>query len=322
MGEFPLWINVSLILAAALLLWFSAQVVVDSAVSLAKRLGISELIVGLTVVAAGTSAPEFGVTLVAAFQGQNEISVGNIVGSNIFNIGFILGGAALLGTMRTGRQLVLRDASVLVVSSLIIFLLVGIDLSLDHWDGWILAALLVGYLTLIWKQRRRRTPVKLTTGASRQGFAIPLRETLRLLLGLASVAMASHLLIGGAQAVAREFGLSEWVIAVTIVAAGTSLPEMATMLAGVFRKHHAVGFGNLIGSDIFNLLGVLGLAGILEQMTLGPAARSSLLALLGMTVITLIFMRSGWRLSRWEGLALVALGAFRWYLDMLPPTLG
>ena len=134
--------------------------------------------------------------------------------------------------------------------------------------------------------------------------------------------MASHLLIGSAMAVAREFRWSEWVIAVTIVAAGTSLPEMATMLAGVLRKHHAVGLGNLIGSDIFNILGVLGLAGILEQMTLGPAARGSLLALLGMTVITLIFMRSGWRLSRWEGFALVALAAFRWYLDVVPASLG
>ena len=179
----PLWANISLILAAALLLTLGAKVVVDSAVALAKRLGISELVVGLTVVAAGTSAPEFGVTLVAAFEGHNEISVGNIVGSNIFNLGFILGGAALLGAIPTGRQLVLRDASMLMGSSFLVFALVGLDLQLGHWDGWLLSSLLVGYLWLIWVQRREhaRPPPPREVKAGRP--SLPYREAGRLLRG-------------------------------------------------------------------------------------------------------------------------------------------
>ena len=318
----PLWANFSLILAAALLLTLGAKTAVDSAAALARRLGISELVVGLTVVAAGTSAPEFGVTVVAAFEGHNEISVGNIVGSNIFNLGFILGGSALLGAIPTGRRLVLRDASVLMGSSFLVFALVGLDLQLGHWDGWLLSSLLVGYLWLIWLQRRERPRPPLPRNKEAGLPSLPYREAGRLLLGLATVGMASHILIGSATAVARVMGLSEWVIAVTIVAAGTSLPEMAATLAGIARNHHAVGLGNLIGSDIFNLLGVLGLAGVLEVMTLEPTARGSLLALVGMAFLTLVFLRSRWRLSRWEGLVLVAVGAMRWFLDVFPNTPG
>jgi cation:H+ antiporter len=318
----PLWANLLLIPTSALLLALAARVVVDSAVALAQRMGISELVVGLTVVAAGTSAPEFGVTLVAAFQGQNEISVGNIVGSNIFNLGFILGGAALLGTIPTARELVWRDASVLVGSSLLLVALVASDLTVDHLDGWILLAFLTGYLWLIWFQRCDHVHPPPPREVDAMPGTLPYREAGRLLLGFASVGMASYVLVRSATVLARDLGLSEWVIAVTIVAAGTSLPEVATTLAGVARKHYAVGFGNVIGSDIFNLLGVLGLAGILERMELEPSVRGSLLALAGMTILTLILMRSGWRLSRSEGLVLIVVGAVRWLLDILPNAVG
>lgn len=313
-----LGLNLLLAAVSAAFLTLGAKVVVDSAVALADRLGVSQLVVGLTVVAAGTSAPEFGVTLVAAFRGQNEISVGNVVGSNIFNLGFILGGAALLGALPTGRVLVRRDASVLVVSSLLLFALVGFDLTLDHKDGWILFLFLIGYLWIVWVQRRGDHHPPRPALILEPPKSLPYREAGRLVLGLATVGMASHLLIVAATGIARLMGLSEWVIAVTIVAAGTSLPEMATTLVGIMRNHHAVGFGNLIGSDIFNLLGVLGLAGILERMPLEPSAQGSLLALAGMTILTAVFMRSGWRVSRTEGLILVLAGVLRWIMDFLP----
>jgi cation:H+ antiporter len=318
----PIWANFLLILISAVLLGLAAKVVVDSSVALAKRLGISELVVGLTVVAAGTSAPEFGVTLVAAFQGQNEISVGNVVGSNIFNLGFILGGAALFGAIPTARDLVWRDTAVLVGSSLLLLILVGSDLTLDHRDGWIFITLLLLYLWLIWFQRKDKTLPAVVREPDDSPKALPVRESLRLLLGLASVGMASHVLVGSATLVARGLGLSEWVIAVTIVAAGTSLPEVATTLAGVARGRYAIGFGNVIGSDIFNLLGVLGLAGVLERMELQASAQSSLLALSAMATLTLILMRSGWRLTRFEGFLLILFGALRWFMDIFPNPPG
>jgi len=322
MAILPLWANFFLIIVSAALLGLAAKVVVDSAVALAQRLGISELVVGLTVVAAGTSAPEFGVTLVAALQGQNEISVGNVVGSNIFNLGFVLGGAALFGAIPTGRDLVWRDASVLVGSSLLLLFLVGGDLTLDRSDGAIFLTLLVAYLWLIWFQRKDKSAPGHIQKPDESRKSLPLREVGRLLLGLASVGMASHILIGSATVIARSLGLSEWVIAVTIVAAGTSLPEVATTVAGVVRNHYDVGFGNVIGSDIFNLLGVLGLAGVLERMHLQASAQSSLMALSAMAILTLIMMRSGWRLTRLEGVLLIIFGALRWFMDIFPNHLG
>lgn len=321
MDHVPLWANFLLILSSAILLAVAAKVVVDGAAALAQRMGISELIVGLTVVAAGTSAPEFAVTLVSAFRGQNEISVGNIVGSNIFNLGFILGGAALVGAIPTDGDLVWRDASVLVGSSLLLLALVGFDLTLGHRDGWVLFSLLLIYLWLVWYQRKGTAHPPPPREVLEPDRTLPFREAARLVLGLASVVMASHVLVQSATVVARDIGISEWVIAVTIIAAGTSLPEVATTLAGILRKHHAVGIGNLIGSDIFNLLGVLGLAGILQRIELQPPAVGSLLALAGMTVLTLAFLRSGWRLTRPEGLVLIAFGALRWLMDILltPP---
>ena len=136
-----------------------AKYVVDSAAALAQRAGVSELVVGLTVVAFGTSAPEFGVTLVAAFEGQSSISVGNIVGSNIFNLGFILGSAALFRAIPTDSLLVWRDALVLVGATVVLYLLVALDLHLGALDGVILVSLLVGYLLLVWKGRRDGAPV-------------------------------------------------------------------------------------------------------------------------------------------------------------------
>jgi cation:H+ antiporter len=324
MKDISLWTNLLLILASATLLAFGAKLVVEVAAAIAQRFGVSELVLGLTVVAFGTSAPELGVTLVAAFQGKNEISVGNIVGSNIFNLGLILGGAALLRGIPTGKEIVWRDASVLAGSSLLLLILVGFDLTLDHRDGWIFFSLFVAYLWLVWHQRHNGAPLRTDSGEadSQAKHRVPIRESSRLVLGLGTLAMASHLLVVSSSQLARGLGMTEWAIAVTIVAAGTSLPEVATTLAGLLRGHLTLGIGNVIGSDIFNLLGVLGVAGILEKMELGASATGSLLALFGMTVLTLVLLRSGWRLSRWEGALLVSVGVLRWVLDLLPPGIG
>jgi cation:H+ antiporter len=316
MATFPVWANSLVVLATFLGIAVGAKYVVDSAACLAKRAGISELVVGLTVVALGTSAPEFGVTLVAAFEGQSSISVGNIVGSNIFNLGFILGSAALFRTIPTDSLLVWRDALVLVVATSILYLLVALDLRLSTVDGAVLLLVLAAYLAFVWKGRHDGASVSAPSpGEVGPASAKPWRDAFLLVFGLALIGVASHLLIGSATALARSFGVSEWVIGVTVVAAGTSVPELATTLAGIARGHMALSAGNVIGSDIFNVLGVLGVAGVLHPMTLDPAARTSLLALSGMVVVVFLMMRTGWRVSRIEGFTLLALGALRWALD-------
>ena len=320
MEQMPLWANGLTVLVTICIVGGGAHILVDAAARIAKRLGISELVIGLTVVALGTSAPEFAVTLIAAFQGQGDISVGNIVGSNIFNLGFILGGCAIVRAIPTSPTLVWRDGSVLVGTTLLLLVLIGWDLRLDRHDGILLFVLLGLYLGYLFMQRKVLPTTELgikpaVVGKDKHSFP---RDCLMLVVGLAGIVGGSHLLIGSASAIARDVGISEWVIGVTIVAAGTSAPELATSLAGVLKGRYGISAGNLIGSDIFNLLGVLGLAGMLRPIEVDVAARLSLVSLSAMVFLVFVFLRTGWRLSRLEGAVLVALGLARWAIDFLP----
>lgn len=310
-----IWGHAAVVLATVLTIALGAKTVVDSAGHLAERAGLSELVIGLTVVAFGTSAPEFGVTLIAAFEGQAGISVGNIVGSNIFNLGFILGGAALIRAIPTDREIVWRDTAILVVATLLLMAMVGWDLRLGHVDGAILLSLLCAYLIYIWRQRKNgvvpRAGARPATGSAGAIW----KHGAMLVLGLGIVGVSAHFLVESASSLARSFGVTEWVIAVTIIAAGTSVPELATTMAGVVRGRTAISAGNIIGSDLFNLLGVLGVAGLMQNLELQPVARGSLAALSGMAILVLLMMRTGWRLSRSEGFLLVLVAVLRWGLD-------
>lgn len=298
----------SIIIVATILgLWWGAVWVVEAASRIAKRLGISELIIGLTVVAMGTSAPEFAVTVGAALKGQGDISIGNVVGSNIFNLGFILGGVALVRAITTSRSLVYRDGAVMIgITFLLLFFLR--DLTMDRWEGGILFLLLFAYIGyLIYSREPLEEDIP---EGDFQWMDIP-----RLLAGLALIVTSGHYLVESASSLARAMGVSEWVIGVTIVAAGTSAPELVTSLIAILRGHYGISAGNLIGSDIFNLLGVLGLAALLKPMSIDSSAYSSLYILSGMVIIVVIMMRTGWKLSRWEGGILVGINIIRWIMD-------
>jgi len=314
---FPLWANGILVLVMIGVIGLGAHWVVEAASRIAKRLGVSELIIGLTIVAFGTSAPEFAVTIIAAVKGQGDISIGNIVGSNIFNLGFILGGCALVRAIPIGRTMLKRDGFVLGATTVLLLALMGWDLRLDRYDGALLFVLLIVYLVVLFKQRLAGKDGEegeeddvghsVSTSVSRDAFL--------LVAGLAAIVGGSHVMVEAASSIARGLGVSEWVIGVTIVAAGTSAPELATSLAGVIKGRYALSAGNIIGSDIFNLLGVLGLAGMMRGMEVDPMARLSIAALCGMVFLVLFLMRTGWRLSRIEGGVLVGVAVLRWVLD-------
>jgi cation:H+ antiporter len=272
------------------LLWKGSHWLVDSAVRIAHKLRMSDLTIGLTIVAMGTSAPEFAVTINAAIRGLADISVSNVVGSNIFNLGFILGGCAAIRSIKTTPALVWRDGLFLLGVSCVLVLFLS-DLTLSSQEGFILLSGLVLYLCyLFWK----KAPVEE-------------RE--------ATVISGGHLLVWSAVSLARSFGISEWVIGVTIVAAGTSAPEFATSLVAALKGRYGISAGNLIGSDLYNLLGVLGLAGILRPLTIDAAGLGSLYILVGMVFLVVVFMRTGFRVSRAEGYFLVGLNLIRWVFD-------
>ena len=314
MESLPWWVHGLTVIATILVVGKGALWIVEGAVRISKHLGISELVVGLTVVAFGTSAPEFAVTLLAAFSDQGDISVGNIVGSNIFNLGFILGGCAAVRAIPITPTLLWRDGAFLAGGTILLSLQIGLGLRLTRGEATLLLFLLLVYLIYLF-QKRSMGP---------EGVAVPSELALRtrsrsipgevkvLVLGLVCVVGGSHLLVDSASALAGAFGMSEWVIGVTIVAAGTSAPEFATSLVGVLRGRYALSAGNLIGSDIFNLFGVLGVAGMLRPLEVDPAARISLAALSAMVFMVLVMMRIGWRISRLEGLLLATVALVRW----------
>jgi cation:H+ antiporter len=291
------------------LLWKGSHWLVDSAVRIAHKLRMSDLTIGLTIVAMGTSAPEFAVTINAAVRGLSDISVSNVVGSNIFNLGFILGGCAAIRSIKTTPALVWRDGLFLLGVSCVLVLFFS-DLTLSSQEGVILLSGLVLYLCYLFL---KKTPVE--EGEREAGEDATWKDVPLLILGIATVVSGGHILVWSAVSLARSFGISEWVIGVTIVAAGTSAPEFATSLVAALKGRYGISAGNLIGSDLYNLLGVLGLAGILRPLTIDAAGLGSLYILVGMVLLVVVFMRTGFRVSRAEGFFLVGLNLIRWIFD-------
>ncbi|MDY6838735.1 MAG: calcium/sodium antiporter [Thermodesulfobacteriota bacterium] len=289
------------------LLWKGSEWVVDSAVRIARKLQMSDLAIGLTVVAIGTSAPEFAVTVNAAIRGLADISVSNVVGSNIFNLGFILGGCAAIRTIRTSPAIVWRDGLfLLTMSSVLVFFLR--DLTLAPKEGLALFLALVLYITCLFWIKTRVTETDDRQQATWKDIPV-------LVAGIAAVVGGGHLLVWSATSLARGLGLSEWVIGVTIVAAGTSAPEFATSLMAAVKRRYAMSIGNLIGSDLYNLLGVLGLAGMLGPLHIDAIGLQSLYLLVAMVALVVIFMRTGFQVSRAEGFILIAINLLRWVVD-------
>jgi cation:H+ antiporter len=301
------FIDILTIIVCILALWKGAELVVNSATRIARRIGMSDLVIGLTVVAIGTSAPEFAVSVLAALEGQSDISVGNVVGSNIFNLGFILGGLAVLRGIATTKTMVYRDGGMLIATTVLLILFM-LDLTLSRVESAVLLILLVAYIGFL-IYRRAESEEHIPEGTF-NWLDVP-----KFIAGIAVIVAAGHFFVEAASDLARLIGLSEWVIGVTIVAIGTSAPEIATSLVALLRGQSGMSAGNLVGSDIFNLLGVLGLAGLLTPMTVNPAAQSSIFLLGGMVLLVVVMMRSGWRLSRWEGGLLLLITFGRWIID-------
>jgi cation:H+ antiporter len=304
-------IDVAFLLAATGLLWKGAGWMVHSACRLAHRFGLPDAVVGFSVVAIGTSAPELTVSLLAALRGQPDISVANVVGSNIFNLGIILGLCAAVWTVPTTRPLVARDAPMLLVATLLLALFLA-DGVLGRGEGAVMVLCLGSYLLY----RVTRHGLRFDTYDSMSEGAVGGRDYAMLTLGLGLILGGAHLLVGSASDLARQMGISEWAIGVTIVAAGTSLPELATALVAAHRGRMSMLAGALVGSDVFNVLGVLGLTAFLHPLAVSHGANTSLLMMVGMVALLILLMRTGWRLTRANGLFLIAIGLLRWISDL------
>lgn len=307
-----------LIVLACLILFAGAELLVRGGASLALKLGLTPLLVGLTVVAFGTSMPELIVSLKAAMLGQSDIAIGNVVGSNIFNIAVILGLSAAVFPVSTHLQILRWDAPVLIAVTLLVPL-TFLDGSVSQIEGIILVLLAVAYT--VWAVKMAKQDEKLGHEAhvdipeiANKGSV--LADVVKIAAGLGVLVLGSRLLVEHSVIIAKALGVSEAIIGLTIIAAGTSMPELATSVVAAFRKQSDIALGNVLGSSLFNLLFVLGGSAAIHPVRTSGLQQIDLWMMIGVTVILFPMLWTGKRLNRAEGLVLVAcyLGylAFMW----------
>lgn len=298
------------LIGGLVLLYYGAEGLVRGSAALALHFGVRPLVVGLTVVAFGTSSPELVVSLQAAMSHSGAIAVGNVVGSNICNIALILGLSALIRPMQVQSQLLRQDVPLMIFTSLLLVLLLA-NSYLGRLEGAVLFTGILIYIALnIWKSRRDHTrsrPDKdMAASASLRFYG---QHGLFVVGGLALLIVGADLLVDGAVALAEMAGLSKAVIGLTIIAIGTSLPELATSLIAAIRQEGDIAIGNVIGSNVFNILAILGLSSLVAPLQSGGVGMTDLVVMTAFSVLIMPLMRTGFRLCRLEGALLLLLYA-------------
>nr|WP_305119428.1 calcium/sodium antiporter [Stutzerimonas decontaminans] len=304
------------LIAGLVLLVAGAEVLVRGAAKLAAQFGISPLVIGLTVVAFGTSAPETAVSVQAAFNGSGDIAIGNVLGSNIANVLLILGMTALVAPLVVSRQLIRLDVPIMIGASLVTFGLAW-DGELSRIDGALLFTAVVVYTLFLVISSRRESKAAGADDEFAKEFGLdePAKPHAALInaglviAGLVLLVVGSNFLVEGAVALARALGLSELVIGLTVIAIGTSLPELATSIMAAFRGERDIAVGNIVGSNLFNLLCVLGLASLVspQAISVSPNALAfDFPVMIAVAVACLPIFFAGYSINRWEGALFVA----------------
>ena len=296
-------LNIFFIVIGIVLVLWGADRLTDGAVAVAEKMKMPQIVIGLTIVAMGTSMPEFCVSLISALKGTSDLAVGNIVGSNIFNTLLIVGVSALVAPMSIMKTTVRKDIPFALVASALL-LIMCLDEDISRIDAAILFVmfLIFMYITL--------------RGAKAQGADVEEKEkkpmatwlsVVWILVGLACLIGGSNLFVDGATAVATKLGVSEAVIGLTIVAGGTSLPELATSVVSARKGNSGIAIGNVLGSNVFNILAILGLTGVITPMTLKGITMTDLSMMVISIILIWLFSFTKYKIGRWEGAILTVV---------------
>lgn len=321
-----LWIVVGVVLV----LW-GADRLTEGAVAVAERLRVPQIVIGLTIVALGTSMPELCVSVVSALKGTPDLAVGNVVGSNIFNALLIVGVAALVAPMTILRSTVFKDVPCALVASVVLLMMCQNDWVITRLDGAILFVYFLVFMRLTIKGATSAQPApqaaqgETTQGQTAQEAAAdeasakqPMKGWLAglwMVVGLAALIGGSNLFVGGATEVARALNVSDAVIGLTIVAGGTSLPELATSVVAAKKGNSGIAIGNVLGSNVLNILFILGLTGMISPMHIEGITNVDLYMMLVSTIMIWFFSFTKYTIERWEGAVLVlTFGGYMWYL--------
>lgn len=321
-----LWIVVGVVLV----LW-GADRLTEGAVAVAERLRVPQIVIGLTIVALGTSMPELCVSVVSALKGTPDLAVGNVVGSNIFNALLIVGVAALVAPMTILRSTVFKDVPCALVASVVLLMMCQNDWVITRLDGAILFVFFLVFMRLTIKGATSAQPApqaaqgETTQGQTAQEAAADEASAKQLMkgwlaglwmvVGLAALIGGSNLFVGGATEVARALSVSDAVIGLTIVAGGTSLPELATSVVAAKKGNSGIAIGNVLGSNVLNILFILGLTGMISPMHIEGITNVDLYMMLVSTIMIWFFSFTKYTIERWEGAVLVlTFGGYMWYL--------
>lgn len=308
-----MWAQVLLLIFGIVVVLKSADWLTNGAVGFATKLGISQIVIGLTIVAIGTSMPEFFVSIVSAIKGTPDLAVGNIVGSNIFNVLLIVGVAATVAPIAIQRATVRRDIPIAIVASIMLTFMMFDD-NISRIDALILFA---AFIAFIWITLRNSKNDANEKDASTEKVILTWKSVLFIIFGLVGLVLGSNIFVDNASSLAHGWGISDAVIGLTIVAGGTSLPELATSAVAARKGDSGIAIGNVLGSNVFNILMILGLTGILSPMHIQNITYIDMAVMVISMALFWLFSFTKLRVERWEGCVLIAcfLGYITWLVS-------
>lgn len=308
-----MWAQVLLLIFGIVVVLKSADWLTNGAVGLATKLGISQIVIGLTIVAIGTSMPEFFVSIVSAIKGTPDLAVGNIVGSNIFNVLLIVGVAATVAPIAIQRATVRRNIPIAIVASIMLTFMM-LDDNISRTDALILFA---AFIAFIWITLRNSKNDANEKDASTEKVIPTWKSVLFIIFGLVGLVLGSNIFVDNASSLAHGWGISDAVIGLTIVAGGTSLPELATSAVAARKGDSGIAIGNVLGSNVFNILMILGLTGIISPMHIQNITYIDMAVMVISMALFWLFSFTKLRVERWEGCVLIAcfLGYITWLVS-------
>lgn len=315
-----MWLSVLMIVGGIACVLWGAGRLTDGAVAIAGRMGVSQIVIGLTVVAMGTSMPEFCVSMVSAVKGTTAMAVGNVIGSNIFNSMLIVGTAAMLTPITILSSTVRKDIPFAVIASAVLVLLC-VDGDVSRWDALVLLVMFVMFMyTTLRSALADRKGGKDEADEKQKDIPPMWKAALMMIVGLTCLVAGSEVFVRGASAVATAWGISDAVVGLTVVAMGTSMPELATTVVSARKGNSGIAIGNVLGSNVFNILMVLGATGIIHPMDIEGITRVDLVFLVGSMVLLWLFSFTKLTIHRWEGAVLTVL--FVGYISWLVLSLN
>lgn len=287
------------------MLYFGAEWLVKGSIAISNKLGVSQLVIGLTVVAFGTSAPELAVSISSAMQGLSDVVIGNVIGSNIVNIGAILGISAIISPILVSKSAIRKEVPIMIGVAFLL-LAVIIDGKIDYIDGVLFVIGIIAFTWYSYNSSKKDKDTEIIPASQILQKNVFSKSIVFIIIGLALLSGGSFLTVDNALVIGENFGVSELFMGLTIVAIGTSLPELITSIVAAKKGHADLSVGNIVGSNIFNVLGILGITSILSGIAVSEQTLMDVGIMLAFSLVLIPIMRSGFVISRKEGIFLIA----------------